>query len=163
MSGEFASSSYTAGQLNAMVKKLQGLAGDDAVERLLQDKLFVLKSLPRHYTQDEVTHLHVDSFGKTTEEWLAMHKNGWWITNGAMEMIAHLFPVMTNRVRTFLGIIYPDTLEWSTWTDLSVHLNEKASRLGMVKPSADVALLLRDKFFFSEVGLRQQTAYRNLL
>ena len=81
MKSEFASANLTAGQLNAIVKKLGGY--DGALRFLrdeisLRDEASVIISKRKWREQDGIIYLSVTSNGMTGEDWIEhFRKNGY--------------------------------------------------------------------------------------
>jgi len=67
MNTEFASAGLTAGQLNAIVKKL---GGHDSALRFLRDELSVSDPIRSWHEEDGVIYFSVTSDGTTGEEWI---------------------------------------------------------------------------------------------
>ena len=67
MSNKFASAGLTAGQLNAIVKKL---GGHDSALRFLRGELTVSELIRNWRERDGVIHFSVTSDGTTGEEWI---------------------------------------------------------------------------------------------
>src|SRR3989344_4683494 len=67
MSTEFASAGLTAGQLNAIVKKL---GGHDMALRFLRDELSVSEPTRSWREEDGVIYFSVESDGTTGENWI---------------------------------------------------------------------------------------------
>src|SRR3989338_6302643 len=67
MSTEFASAGLTAGQLNAIVKKLGGY---DMALRFLRDELSVSEPTRSWREEDGVIYFSVESDGTTGEDWI---------------------------------------------------------------------------------------------
>src|SRR3989344_8863779 len=70
MTTEFASASYTAGQLNAMVKMLKKQAGEDGPERFLRGEVTVSEPIRSWREEDGAIYFSVTSDGTTGEDWI---------------------------------------------------------------------------------------------
>ena len=88
MSNEFASSSYSAGQLNAMVKLLKKQGGPDGPERFLRGEIKVSKPIRDWREQDGIIYFNVTSDGTTGNEWIErFEKRGFQIEDRARSIL----------------------------------------------------------------------------
>ena len=73
MSNEFTSAGLTAGQLNAIVKKL---GGHDSALRFLRGELTVSELIRNWRERDSVIYFSVTSSGTIGEEWIKCFRQG---------------------------------------------------------------------------------------
>ena len=143
---EFASASYTAGQLNAMVKNIRDQAGENGPELLLRNKLIIIKSWPCWHEDDNVIYFSVTSKGITGKEWVARHNdNVWWLVKPVENVLLDPDFETTSGVTTHVAVlrnIFPEETDWPTLTS---RIRAEAKRRGFKTPSAEIACLIREK------------------
>ena len=147
MSTEFASAGLTAGQLNAIVKKL---GGHDMALRFLRDELSVSEPTRSWREEDGVIYFRVTSDGTTGEYWIKrLEGNGFRIKYYAKQVL--LSPDfkpssgVTIEVAVLRGCLFEDNDR-----DTAKIRAEGALRK-LSKPNAELACLIREKFTDKEI------------
>ena len=144
---EFASASLTAGQLNAMVKKL---GGPEMALRFLRDELTVSAPLHPWTDQDNVIRFSVTSDGTSGEEWISrLEKKGFRISNYAKSILRSKDFKPTSGVTTDIAV-----LKGTLFTDndrITKNIRAYAATLSfdgrkLSTPNAEIACLIREKF-----------------
>src|SRR3989338_5485130 len=98
MSNKFASAGLTAGQLNAIVKKL---GGHEMALRFLRDELSISEPARSWHEEDGVIYFSVTSDGTTGEEWIKrLESDGFRIGKHARQILRSLDFKPTNGVTT---------------------------------------------------------------
>lgn len=162
MKSEFASANLTAGQLNAIVKKLGGY--DGALRFLrdeisLRDEASVIISKRKWREQDGIIYLSVTSNGMTGEDWIEHFRKNGFMLNCDVERV-----LRSENFKPSLGVtteiaILKDTL-WSAGERLTRNIRVKAFHLGITPPNVEVACLIREAFSDQEIrdmGLKEIT------
>lgn len=142
MSAEFASADLTAGQLNAIVKKL---GGHDGAIKFLQGKLSVSEPTRNWREQDGVIYLSVTSDGTTGPEWIKrLEKKGFRLSDYAKSMLRSpdFNPTkgVTTEIAILKGMLFEDN-------DRITHkIRTFAAERKLSAPNAEVACLIRENF-----------------
>lgn len=142
MSTEFASADLTAGQLNAIVKKLGG--HDGAIE-FLQGKLTVSEPTRNWREQDGVIYLSVTSDGTTGPEWIKrLEKKGFRLSDYAKSVLRSPDFKPTKGVTTEIAILKGMLFEHRD--RITSNIRDLASQRKLTTPNAEVACLIRENF-----------------
>lgn len=140
MSTEFASSDLTAGQLNAIVKKLGGY---DGAIKFLQGKLLVSEPTYNWREKDGIIYLSVTSDGTTGREWVKrLESKGYRMNDYTVDVLCSLDFKPTSGVTTEIAILKSFLFEESECNALNIR--KKATELKLKTPSAEVACLIRE-------------------
>lgn len=144
---EFVSASFTAGQLNAIVKKL---GGRDMALRFLRDELTVSEPPRKWREENGVIYFSVTSDGATGEEWIArLESRGLRTGDYARQALRSPDFKPTNGVTTEVavlkGMLFKDD------NRITKNICAEAKRRKLSKPNAEVACLIREKFTDKEI------------
>ncbi len=147
MSNEFASASLTAGQLNAIVKKL---GGHDRALRFLRDELSVSGPTRSWREEDGVIYFSVTSDDTTGEDWIArLYANGFHVGNYAKQMLRSPDFKPTSGVATEVavlkGMLFEDNYR------ITKKICTEADKRNLSKSNAELACLIREKFTDKEI------------
>src|SRR3989338_4470544 len=142
MSTEFASAGLTAGQLNAIVKKL---GGHDMALRFLRDEILVSTPSRSWRKEDGIIYFSVTSDGTTGEDWIKrLGGNGFRVGNYAKQVLRSPDFKPTNgvtiEVAVLKGILFEDN------DRITKKIRAKADKRKLQKPNAELACLIREKF-----------------
>ena len=142
MSTEFASAGLTAGQLNAIVKKL---GGHDMALRFLRDELSVSEPIRLWREEDGVIYFSVTSDGMTGEDWIKrLSGNGFRIGDYAKQVLRSpsFKPTsgVTTEVAVLKGMLFEDN------NRITKKIRAEADKRKLSKPNAELACLIREKF-----------------
>src|SRR3989338_5494643 len=103
MSNEFTSAGLTAGQLNAIVKKL---GGHDSALRFLRGELTVSELIRNWRERDSVIYFSVTSSGTIGEEWIKrLERKGFRVSDYAKGMLFSRDFKPTNGVTTEVVVL----------------------------------------------------------
>ena len=147
MSNEFASASLTAGQLNAIVKKL---GGHDMALRFLRDELSVSEPTRSWREEDGVIYFSVTSDGTIGEDWIKrLEGNGFRVGDYAKQVLRSPDFKPTNGVTTEVavlkGMLFKDN------NRITKKIRADADKRKLSKPNAELACLIREKFTDKEI------------
>lgn len=142
MSTEFASADLTAGQLNAIVKKL---GGHDGAIKFLQGKLTVSEPTRSWREQDGVIYLSVTSDGTTGPEWIKrLEKKGFCLSDYAKSVLRSpgFKPTkgVTTEIAILKGMLFEDR------DRITSNIRDLATQRKLTTPNAEVACLIRENF-----------------
>ena len=147
MSTEFASASLTAGQLNAIVKKL---GGHDMALRFLRDELSVSEPTRSWREEDGVVYFSVTSDGTTGEDWIKrLEGNGFRVGDYAKQVLRSPRFVPTNGVVTEVAVLKGMLFEDND--RITKKIRAEADRRKLSKPNPELACLIREKFTDKEI------------
>ena len=142
MSTEFASSSLTAGQLNAIVKKL---GGHDMALRFLRDELSVSELTRSWREEDGVIYFSVTSDGTTGEDWIKrLEGNSFRVGDYAKQVLRSPDFKPTNGVTTEVAVLKGMLFEDNN--RITKEIRAEADKRKLSKPNAEVACLIRENF-----------------
>ncbi len=157
MNTEFASAGLTAGQLNAIVKKLGGY---DAALKFLRGELVVSEPTRSWREQDGVIYFSVTSDGTTGPEWIErLEKKGFRIGDHAKSMLRSLDFKPTNGITTEIAVL--KGMLFGDDDRVTKKIRAEADKRKLEKPNAEVACLIRELFTDKEIeamGLRRIVA-----
>ena len=147
MSNKFASAGLTAGQLNAIVKKL---GGHDSALRFLRGELTVSEWIRSWGERDGVIHFSVTSDGTTGEEWIKRLESKYFrVGKYAKDMLfsKNFKPTsgVTTEVVVLKGMLFKDD------DRITKKIRVKANKRKLKKPNAEVACLIREAFTDEEI------------
>lgn len=147
MSNEFASAGLTAGQLNAIVKKL---GGHDMALRFLRDELSVSEPTRSWREEDGVIYFSVTSDGTTGEDWIKrLEGNGFRVGDYAKQVLrsTDFKPTsgVTTEVAVLKGMLFEDQ------SRITSKIRAEADKRKLSKPNAELACLIREKFTDKEI------------
>ena len=142
MSTEFASADLTAGQLNAIVKKL---GGHDGAIKFLQGKLSVSEPTRNWREQDGVIYLSVTSDGTTGPQWIErLEGKGFRLSDYAKSVLRSPDFKPTSGVTTEIAILKGMLFEDSN--RITKKIRAEADKRKLTTPNAEVACLIRENF-----------------
>jgi hypothetical protein len=144
---EFASASLTAGQLNAIVKKL---GGHDAALKFLRGELTVSEPIRSWREENGVICFSVTSDGTTGEQWIArLESKGFRVSGYAKSVLrsADFKPTsgITYEIAVLKGKIFSDNER------ITKNIRKDAKNRKLTTPNAEVACLIREKFSDKEL------------
>ena len=147
MSTEFASASLTAGQLNAIVKKL---GGHDMALRFLRDELSVSEPTRSWREEDGVIYFSVTSDGTTGEDWITrLESKGFRVGDYAKQVLRSPDFKPTNGVTTEVAVLKGMLFEDND--RITKKIRAEADKRKLSKPNAELACLIREKFTDKEI------------
>ena len=147
MSTEFASAGLTAGQLNAIVKKL---GGHDMALRFLSDELSASEPTRSWREGDGVIYFSVTSDGTTGENWIKrLEGNDFRVGDYAKQVLRSPDFKPTNGVTTEVAVLKDMLLEDNDW--ITKKICAEADKRKLSKPNAELACLIRLKFTDKEI------------
>lgn len=147
MSTEFASASLTAGQLNAIVKKL---GGHDMALRFLRDELSVSSPARSWREEDGVIYFSVTSDGTTGEDWIKrLEVNGFRVGDYAKQVLRSPDFKPTSGVTTEVVVLKGTLFE--DQNRITKKIRAEADKRKLSKPNAELACLIRLKFTDKEI------------
>lgn len=142
---EFASAGLTAGQLNAIVKKL---GGHEAALAFLRGELIVSGPVRKWQEKDGVITFTVTSDGTTGPQWIKRLKKGGFRVSDYAEQLLNKMST-TDGVTTNVSVL---TGELFSYNDRTISkIRAEAESRGLTKPSPEVACLIREKFTDKEL------------
>ena len=147
MSEKFASADLTAGQLNAIVKKL---GGHEAVLKFLRGELSVSEPTRNWREEDGIIYFSVTSDGTTGEQWIArLQGKGFHVGHYAKSLLrsTDFKPTtgITTEVAVLKGMLFGDN-ERTTKNIRKVAADRK-----LETPNAEIACLIREQFTDEEI------------
>ena len=142
MRTEFASAGLTAGQLNAIVKKL---GGHDMALRFLRGEISVSKPTRSWREEDGVIYFSVTSDGTTGEDWIKrLEGHGFRVGDYAKQVLRtpSFKPTsgVTTEVAVLKGMLFEDN------DRITKKIRAEADKRKLSKPNAELACLIREKF-----------------
>ena len=147
MNTELASAGLTAGQLNAIVKKL---GGHDSALRFLRDELSVSDPIRSWHEEDGVIYFSVTSDGTTGEDWIKrLEGNGFRMGDYVKQVLRSRDFKPTSGVTTEVVVLKGKLLNGSNRTTKKILA--EADKRKFEKPSAEVACLIREAFTDEEI------------
>jgi len=147
MNTKFTSAGLTAGQLNAIVKKL---GGHDSALRFLRGELTVSEPTRSWREEDGVIYFSVTSDGTTGEEWIKrLESNGFRIGNHARQILRSLDFKPTNGVTTEVAVLRGMLFKCNNRTTKKIRV--EADKRKLEKPNAEVACLICEAFTDKEI------------
>lgn len=148
MSTEFASADLTAGQLNAIVKKL---GGHDGAIKFLQGKLSVSQPSSNWREQDGVIYISVTSDGTTGPEWIKrLEKKGFRSSDYAKSELRSPDFKPTKGVTTEISIL--KGLLFEDHDRITCNIRDLATQRKLTTPNAEVACLIRENFSDEDIA-----------
>jgi len=147
MNTEFASAKLTAGQLNAIVKKL---GGHDMALRFLRGDFSVSELIPSWREEDGVIYFSVTSDGTTGEDWIKrLEGNGFRVGDHAKQVLCSLdfkpTKGLTTEVAVLKGMLFEDD------DRITKKICAEADKRKLSKPNAELACLIHEKFTYKEI------------
>ena len=147
MSTEFASAGLTAGQLNAIVKKL---GGHYMALRFLRDELSVSEPTRSWREEDGVIYFSVTSDGTTGKDWITrLESKGFRVGDYAKQVLRSpdFKPTsgVTTEVAVLKGMLFEDN------DRITKKIRAEADKRKLSKPNAELACLIREKFTDKEI------------
>ncbi len=144
---EFASAGLTAGQLNAIVKKL---GGHEAALAFLCGELTVSQPAKKWQEKDGVITFTVTSDGTTGPEWIKrLKKDGFQVSDYAEQVLNskrfHETDGVTTEVSVLKGKLFFDD------DRITSKIRAEAKSRGLTEPSPEVACLTRERFTDKEL------------
>ncbi|OGM00316.1 hypothetical protein A2480_03480 [Candidatus Uhrbacteria bacterium RIFOXYC2_FULL_47_19] len=147
MNTEFASAGLTAGQLDAIVKKL---GGHDMALRFLRDELSVSEPIRSWREEDGVIYFSVTSDGTTGEDWITrLESKGFCVGDNAKQVLRSpdFKPTsgVTTEVAVLKGMLFEDN------DRITKKIRAEADKRKFSKSNAELACLIREKFTDKEI------------
>lgn len=143
----FASAGLTAGQLNAIVKKL---GGHDMALRFLRDELSVSEPTRSWREEDGVIYFSVTSDGTTGEDWIKrLEGNGFRVGDYAKQALRSPDFKPTNGVTTEVAVLKGMLFEDND--RITKKIRAEADKRKLSKPNVELACLIREKFTDKEI------------
>lgn len=147
MEALFASADLTAGQLNAIVKKL---GGHEAALKFLRGELTVSEPTRSWREEDGVIYFSVTSDGTTGAEWIArLEKKGYRVGDYAKQLLLSksFLPTtgVTTEVAVLKGMLFEDN------DRITKKIRTEAANRKLETPNAEIACLIREKFTDEEI------------
>ncbi len=147
MNEKFASADLTAGQLNAVIKKL---GGADQALKFLRGELSVSEPTRNWREEDGVIYFSVTSDGTTGEEWIKrLEDKGFRVGNYAKSILrsADFKPAtgITTEVAVLKGILFEDN------DRITKKIRTEAANRNFQTPNAEIACLIREQFTDEEI------------
>ncbi|TSC83408.1 MAG: Uncharacterized protein G01um101417_627 [Parcubacteria group bacterium Gr01-1014_17] len=143
----FASAGLTAGQLNAIVKKL---GGHDMALRFLRDELSVSEPTRSWREEDDVIYFSVTSDGTTGEDWIKrLEGNGFRVGDYAKQVLRSPDFKPTSGVTTEVAVLKGTLFEDND--RITKKIRAEADKRKLSKPNAELACLIRLKFTDKEI------------
>src|SRR3989338_2352286 len=147
MSNKFASAGLTAGQLNAIVKKL---GGDEMALRFLRDELSISEPTRSWHEEDGVIYFSVTSDGTTGEDLIKrLEGNGFRVGDYAKQVLRSPDFKSTSGVVTEVAVLKGTFFEDND--RITKNIRAEADKRKLSKPNAELACLIREKFTDSEI------------
>ncbi len=147
MSTEFASAGLTAGQLNAIVKRL---GGHDMALRFLRDESSVSEPTRSWREKYGVIYFSVTSDGATGEDWIKrLEGNGFRVGDYAKQVLRSPDFKPTSGVTTEVAVLKGPLFEDND--RITKKIRAEADRRTLSKPNTEVACLIREKFTDEEI------------
>ncbi len=142
MEKTFASADLTAGQLNAIVKKL---GGHEGALKFLRGETSVSEPEKSWREHDGVIYFTVTSDGATGAEWIArLEKGGYRVGDYAKSVLLSKDFKPTNGVTTEVGVLKGMLFEDNQRITKNIRKNAEDRKLET--PNAEIACLIREKF-----------------
>jgi len=147
---EFASSNLTAGQLNAVVKRL---GGHEATLRFLRGELIVTEPVRRWREENGVIYFTLISNGFTGEQWIAhLEAQGYGVSKCAKDLLLSSEFKPTNGVAFNIAVLKGEVFANSARTTKNIRKQApKLLKQAVNKPNPEVACLIRCNFSDQEI------------
>ena len=147
---EFASSDLTAGQLNAVVKRL---GGHEATLRFLRGELIVTEPVRRWREENGVIYFTLISNGFTGEQWIAhLEAQGYGVSKCAKDLLLSSEFKPTNGVAFNIAVLKGEVFANSARTTKNIRKQApKLLKQAVNKPNPEVACLIRCNFSDQEI------------
>src|SRR3989344_9213587 len=147
MSNEFASAGLTAGQLNAIVKKL---GGHNMALRFLRDEISVSEPIRSWREEDGVIYFSVTSDGTTGEDWITrLESKGFRVDDYAKQALRSPDFKPTNGVTPLVAVLKGRLFEDNDGITKKIRAEADKRKLG--KPEPELACLIHEKFTDKEI------------
>jgi hypothetical protein len=145
---KFASSDLTAGQLNAVVKKL---GGHEATLRFLRGELVVSEPVRRWRGENGVIYFTLVSYGLTSEQWIAHleAKKGYGVSRGAKDLLLSSEFKPTNGVAYNIAVVKGEL--FADNDRVTKNIRQEADKRKFTTPNPEVVCLIRDSFSDQEI------------
>ncbi|MFA5936149.1 MAG: hypothetical protein WC787_04855 [Patescibacteria group bacterium] len=148
MRAKFASAGLTAGQLNAIVKKL---GGHDAALRFLRGEISASEPTRSWREEDDVIYFSLTSDGSTGEDWITrLEGKGFRMTDSTKEVLRSPDFKPTNGVTTEVAVLKGLLFEEDD-DRITKNIRAEAFKRELHKPNAELACLIREKFADEEI------------
>ena len=142
---EFASAGLTAGQLNAIVKKL---GGHEAALAFLRGELTVSGPVRKWQEKDGVITFTVTSDGTTGPQWIKRLKKGGFRVSDYVEQLLNKMSTtdgVTIEVSVLTGELFSDDDRTTS------KIRAEAESRGLIEPNPEIVCLIREKFTDKEL------------
>ena len=136
------------GTIEAIVNKLGGM---DGVHRFLSDEITVSEPVRSWREEDDVIYFSVTSNGTTGEDWIKrLGENGLRLSGYAKSVLhsPDFKPTsnVTTQIAVLKGNLFPSDIKRTT-----ANIRAETDRRKLLKPNAEVACLIREKFTDKEI------------
>lgn len=147
MGGEFASASLTAGQLNAIIKKL---GGPEEALRFLRNEVKVSQ---KWRERDGIIYFSVTSDGMNGTQWIhRLNNKGFEVESRAKVILTATDFIPSCGARTDIAIIKGTSCRAGSKSFITAaEVEAYAATKGFVKPNAEAACLIREMFTSDEI------------
>ncbi len=155
MSNEFASAGLTAGQLNAIVKKL---GGHDSALKFLRDDLIVFDSARGCDEKNDVIRFSITSKGITGPQWIKYFEEVGVAMSSSAEAMLRSGPfVPTNGITTKVAILRgtPVKKDYDKYSCIESMIWNVAKWRGLDKPNIELICLIMEKILNGDIELIQ--------
>ncbi len=144
---QFASADLTAGQLNAIVKKL---GGHDEALRFLRGETIVAEPQRKWREENGIIYFSVTSDGTTGEEWIKrLPQRGFVVRHHTRSALCSKDFKPTSGVTTEIAILVGSRFKEDDL--INRNIRAFAAERKLEAPNAEVACLIRDKFSDEEI------------
>ncbi len=144
---KFASADLTAGQLNAIVKKL---GGKEEALKFLRGELTVSEPTPNWREEDGVIYFSVTSDGTTGPQWIErLEAKGFRVGDYAKSVLRSADFKATNGITTEVAVLKGMLFEDNDL--ITKKIRTEAANRKLETPNAEIACLIREKFTDEEI------------
>lgn len=145
VNNEFASAGLTAGQLNAIVKKI---GGPEAALAFLRGELTVSEPTKKWQEKDGIITFSVVSDGTTGPEWIKrLEKGGFRVSDYVKQLLKKMST--TDNVTTDMLFLKGELFFDNDRT--TSNIRAEAEKRGLTEPNSETACLIREKFTDQEL------------
>jgi hypothetical protein len=135
------------GTIEALVNKLGGMEG---IRKFLRDETVVVERQSKWHEQDGVIYFSVTSDGTTGEDWIPrLESKGFRVGDYAKQVLCSPDFKPTSGVTTEIAILKGMLFEENN--RITKNIRAEADKRKLLKPNAEVACLIREKFTDKEI------------
>lgn len=148
MNNLFASADLTAGQLNAIVKKL---GGHNRALKFLRGELAVSEPVRAWREKDGVISFTLPpTDGTTGSQWIErLERKGFRLSKRAKDVLNSLDFKPTNGIISDIAVL--KGMLWNDSNRITKNIRAEAEKRSFTKPNAEIACLIREKFSDEEI------------